>query len=380
MSLTNIETEAFVVAEPKAPFKLTPISLDEVREKEILVEMKYSGICHTDIVVQQGLLQHLTEYPVVLGHEGAGIIRAIGSNVRDKSLKVGDQVLLSYTTCQSCGPCLEDRPTFCRTHTEINFNAVRVDDKSTPARLADGKTTVRSQFFGQSSFARLSVVQDFSVVKCPVEDMLPYYAPLGCGFQTGAGTVLEAVKPTKSSRVVVFGLGSVGIAALMAAVHLEVKQIIGVDIVDSRLELVKELGATDVINCITEGDNLVNRLREITEGGADVTIDCSGSPSALQAAVDCLGHGGQAISVGVPPPGVKIDIETQSFFMAHKSYRSVIEGEVNPTKFIPELIELHRKGRFPVDKLCKVYSIKDFDQAVKDMHDGKVIKPIIKWD
>lgn len=245
---------------------------------------------------------------------------------------MGDQVLLSYTTCQNCGPCLEDRPTFCKTHTEVNFNAVRVGDKSTPARLADGSTTVRSQFFGQSSFARLSVVQDFSVVKCPVPDILPCYAPLGCGFQTGAGTVLKAVNPAKSSRVVVFGLGSVGIAALLAAVHLEVKQVIGVDIVDGRLDLVKELGATDVVNSAKEGSNLVNRLRELTEGGVDVAIDCSGAPSALQAAVDCLGHGGQAISVGVPPPGVKIDIETQSFFMSHKSYRCVIEGEVTPTE------------------------------------------------
>lgn len=339
---------------------------------------------------------------MVLGHEGAGIIKAIGSDVRDKSLRVGDQVLLSYTICQSCGPCLEDRPTFCRTHTEVNFNAVRVGDKTTPARLADGKTTVRSQFFGQSSFARLSVVQDYTVVKCPVPDLLPFYAPLGCGFQTGAGTVLKAAKPTKSSRVIVFGLGSVGIAALLAAVHLEVKQVIGVDIVDSRLELVKELGATDVVNSAKESGNLADRLRELTEGGVDVAIDCSGAPSALQAAVDCLGHGGQAISVGVPPPGVKIDIETQSFFMAHKSYRSVIEGEVTPAEvctsiairfsvrhlrsltdyiqFIPELIELHRKGRFPIDKICKVYSIKDFDQALKDMHDGKVVKPIIKFD
>lgn len=283
--------------------------------------------------MQQGLLPHLIEYPVILGHEGAGIIKAIGADVRDKSLRVGDQVLLSYTTCQNCGPCLEDRPTFCRTHTEVNFNAVRVDDGSTPARLAaDGKTTVRSQFFGQSSFARMSVVQDFSVVKCPVPEILPCYSPLGCGFQTGAGTVLKAVRPTKSARVVIFGMGSVGIAALLAAVHLEVKQVIAVDIVDSRLELVKELGATHVVNSAKESGNLADRLREITEGGVDVAIDCSGAPSALQAAVDSLGHGGQAISVGVPPPGVKIDIETQSFFMAHKSYRSVIEGEVNPAE------------------------------------------------
>lgn len=345
-----------------------------------------------DIVVQSGQLP-IPEYPVILGHEGAGIVRAIGKDYKDKSLKVGDQVLLSYTICQKCDPCLENRPTFCFDHNGVNFRAIRQDDGSTPARLKDG-TSVRSQFFGHSSFARMSVVEGYSVVKCPVPDMLPCYSPLGCGFQTGAGTVLNAIKPTKSARVVVFGLGSVGIAALMAAAHLEVRQLIGVDVVDDKLELVKTLGATHVVNSATEGANTAAKLIEITGGGADVAIDCSGAPSALQAAVDCIGYGGSAVSVGVPRPGVKIDIETLPFFLGNKTFRSVIEGEATPSKvsdntakgkeggvpeliltpnqFIPELIDLHLKGRFPIDKICKVYSIKDFDQALHDMHEGKV--------
>ncbi|CAN8098332.1 unnamed protein product [Discula destructiva] len=377
---TNIQTEALVVAKAGDDFKLTPIVLDEIKGNEALVEMKYSGICHTDIVVQSGQMPGC-EYPIVLGHEGAGIVRAIGKDFKDKSLQVGDQVLLSFTICQKCDPCLEGRPTFCVDNIGVNFRATRHmnGDTTNPARLADG-TSVQSQFFGQSSFARLAVVEGYSVVKCPVPDMLPCYAPLGCGFQTGAGTVLNALQPSKSARVVIFGLGSVGLAALMAAAHLEVKQLVGVDVVDSKLTLAKTLGATDVLNSAAEGLDLAATLRDITGGGADMAIDCSGATSALQAAVDCIGFGGSAVSVGVPRPGVNLDLETLPFFLANKTFRSVIEGESTPHKFIPELIDLHHKGRFPIDKICRVYSIKDFQQALQDMHDGNVIKPIIRWD
>lgn len=283
-------------------------------------------------------------------------------------------------------------------HYNANFEAVRLDDKTSPAKLKDGNTSVKSQFFGQSSLSRLSVVQEYSVVKCPVPDMLPCYAPLGCGFQTGAGTVLNAIKPPKSARVVIFGLGSVGLAALMAAAHLEVRQLIGVDLVDGRLDLAKELGATDVVNAAKEGTNLTARLLELTDGrGPDVAIDCSGASSSLQAAVDSIAYGGTAVSVGIPRPGFEVKLDAFSFFTGNKTYRSVIEGQSDPPKvsfvseeeklgypcgellltrrriqFLPELIDLHLKGRFPVDKICRVYSAKDFDKAVHDLHEGKV--------
>lgn len=285
-----------------------------------------------DVAVQHGGVPN-TGFPVVLGHEGAGIIRAIGDDVADKSLQVGDQVLLSYTICKTCDPCLENRPTFCVVHQRANFAAVRLDDQSSPARLKSGNTSVRSQFFGHSSFSRLSVVQDYSVVKCPVPEMLPCYAPLGCGFQTGAGTVLNAVKPTKSARVVIFGLGSVGLAAVMAAAHLGVRQLIGVDVVESKLGLAKELGATDVLNAADEGANLTTRLIELTGGGgANVAIDCSGADSSLQAALDCLAYGGSAVSVGIPRPGFKVNLEAFPFLVGNKTFRAVIEGESDPSK------------------------------------------------
>lgn len=217
-------------------------------------------------------------------------------------------------------------------HQRVNFAGVRLDDGTSPAKLKDGKTCVRSQFFGQSSFSRLTIVHDYSVVKCPVPDMLPCYAPLGCGFQTGAGTVLNAINPPKSARVVIFGLGSVGLAALMAAAHLEVRQLIGVDIVQNKLDLAKELGATDVVNAAEEGANLTARLIELTGGGVDLAIDCSGVDSSLQAALDSLAYGGSAVSVGIPRPGFKISFDALPFFMGNKTYRSVIEGQADPPK------------------------------------------------
>lgn len=273
----------------------------------------------------------IPDFPIILGHEGAGVIRGLGKDVKDKTLQIGDQVLLSWTVCQECDPCLEGRPTFCKVHGPLNFRAVRFGDGTTPARLKDG-TSVRSQFFGHSSFSRMSIVPEYSVVKCPVPDMLPCYAPLGCGFQTGAGTVLNAVKPNKSARVVIFGMGSVGTAALMAAAHLGVKQLVGVDLVESRLATAKELGATDVINSAELGDKLVARLLEITGGGADVAIDCSGAPAAVQAALDCLGYGGQAILVGVPRMGLKLDLDAFALFVNNRTLRGVIEGESTPSK------------------------------------------------
>ncbi|QLI68916.1 Aryl-alcohol dehydrogenase [Metarhizium brunneum] len=353
----DIHTEALVVSKPEGDFVMQPIILDEVRSDEVLVEMKYSGICHTDILFQTAKIPNV-EYPAIFGHEGAGVIRALGSHVKDKSLRVGDSVLLSFNSC----------------------GKFRVSDGSTPARFAEGGTPIRSQCFGQSSFSRLSIVTENSVVKCPYPDSLSYYAPLGCGFQTGAGTVLNVLKPDKTNSVVIFGMGSVGIAALMAAAYLQVKQLVAVDIVDEKLALAKEFGAT-VINPTKIGDEGIGAVvKRLTEGGADYAIDCTGRLAVIESLFTCLGLKGTAVSVGVPPPNSEIRINPQTFLMQNTSYIGVLEGESNPQKFIPQLMELHQQGHFPIEKLCKVYSVKDFDTAIRDLREGKVIKPVIHWD
>ncbi|KAF2804133.1 NAD(P)-binding protein [Mytilinidion resinicola] len=375
-SFTDIETVALVVREVKADFELTPIILDEVRPDEVLVEMKYSGICHTDIVLQQGLLP-MVEFPAIFGHEGAGFVRSIGKGVRTDRFQIGDAVLLSFNKCGHCKPCKSGHPASCLTFAEVNHNAVRVSDRTTPARTKSGQS-VRSQYFGQSSFSKMSVVNEKCVVKCPFPDKLHLYAPIGCGFQTGAGTVLNVFKPTKEDALVIFGLGSVGLAALMAAKYLGAGRIIAVDIVDEKLNMAKELGATDIVNSIKHSD-VVQVIKDITEGGANYAIDCTGVLKVIETMIECLAPQGTAALVGVPPAGKKIQIDPLAFLSESKKLIGVIEGDSNPVEFIPQLVEMHQAGHFPIERLCRTYPVAKLNEAMHDLHTGQVIKPVIDW-
>ncbi|KHN97344.1 Alcohol dehydrogenase superfamily, zinc-type [Metarhizium album ARSEF 1941] len=331
IATTNIRTEALVVHKPGDDFVMRPVILDEVRSDEVLVEMKYSGICHTDVLFQTGKIPG-PKYPAIFGHEGAGIIRALGSNVQDKSLRVGDNVLLSFNVCGKCKQCLADRPSCCHVHSPVNAGSVRVSDGTTPARFEDG-APVSSQCFGQSSFSRMSVVAERCVVKCPYPESLSCYAPLGCGFQTGAGTLLNVLKPDRTKSVVIFGVGSVGIAALMAAAYLQVRQLVAVDVVDEKLAFAREFGATDVVNPAEHADEGIEAtIKRITDGGADYAIDCTGRIPVIESLFGCLAPGGTATTVGVPPPNSVIRIEPQTFLMENKRYIGVLEGGSHPQK------------------------------------------------
>ncbi|KAK5273678.1 hypothetical protein LTR99_007751 [Exophiala xenobiotica] len=371
-----VHTEALVVDSPKADFVMKPIVLNDMREDELLVEMTYTGICHTDIVLQQGLLP-MVDFPAIFGHEGAGKVLAIGSEVKDKSIKIGDSVLLSFNVCGECRQCRAGHPAYCHNHPQINHNAVR-KDRSTPAASQDGSSSIRSQYFGHSSFSKISVVAERSVVKCPQEEILPSFAPLGCGFQTGAGTVLNVLKPTKDDSIAVFGLGAVGLAALMAAKYLDAKQIIAVDLVPEKLNLAKEFGATATINPKDVPD-VVKATKELTNGGVDFAIDCTGVVAVIEQCIEALGPLGVAAGVGVPPVGRKIQIDPLTFLLENKRYIGVIEGDSVPSEFIPKLVEMQQEGLFPVEKLCRIYDIADFDVAIADLKAGKVIKPVIEF-
>ncbi|KAK1633924.1 AreB protein [Colletotrichum phormii] len=379
LGLKNIETEAYVVDQVNADFELVPIILDEIRPNEVLVEMKYSGVCHTDIVTQQGGLPFV-EFPAIFGHEGAGVVRDIGRDVQIKDLAIGDAVLLSFNHCGSCKTCTSGHSALCPDSSMININSVRVGDRSTPARLASDGRAVRSQFFGQSSFCKMSVVNERSVVRCPpsaVEHM-GVYAPLGCGLQTGAGTVMNVVKPGKEDSIIIFGLGSVGLAALMAARYLETGQIIAVDIVPERLELAKELGATHTINS-RESSDIVQEIKKMSNGGPNFAIECTGTLKVIEDMIACIGPLGLAVQVGVPPPGTAIKLDPQEFLIGNKRYVGIIEGDAVPAEFIPRLISMHQEGRFPIDRLAGFYPASQLNHAIQEMAAGKVIKPVIQW-
>jgi Zn-dependent alcohol dehydrogenase len=182
----DIETLAYVVHDAKEPFKLETVVLDELRDNEVLVDIEYSGICHTDLVFQQGQLR-VCPYPAIFGHEGAGTVRAIGSKVKNRDLKVGDYVLLSINYCEECKFCKSDHPADCTEGSRLHLFGVRRDG-STAAKFKGTDTSVRFHFFGQSSFAKTSFVDETSIVKLPAgipKEDIPFLAAMGCGYQTG---------------------------------------------------------------------------------------------------------------------------------------------------------------------------------------------------
>ena len=328
----------------------------------------------------------MVDFPAIFGHEGAGVVRAIGSSVKNKSLQVGDSVLLSFTVCGDCKQCTSGHPAYCHSHPQINHGAVRRDG-STPGKLLDGRG-VRSQYFGHSSFAKMSVVSEKCVVRCPYPESMGIYAPLGCGFQTGAGTILNVLKPQAQQSVVICGIGGVGLAAVMAAKYLGVQQVIAIDLVDDRLKLAEELGATHIINSKQDAD-VVKTIKDLTHGGANFAVDCTGVVPVIEMLIECIGPRGVAATVGVPPPGKKIKIDPLTFLLENKTYVGVIEGDSNPevvsaecnradesvltvSQFIPELMELHRSGNFPIERLCKVYPIEKLETALSDLKSGSV--------
>ncbi|KAK3988836.1 chaperonin 10-like protein [Cladorrhinum sp. PSN332] len=384
-----IQTEALVVHSPGADFLMTPILVNELRPDEVLVEIQYAGLCHTDLLLQHGLLPSLP-FPAIAGHEGAGTIIALGSpdiTSRSSQLKPGAPVLLSFTSCGTCKPCTSNLPTKCPDMPRSNLRAIRPKDNTTAATLLSpsSNTTesvpvpVSAHFFGQSSFSRLAVVHERSIIPCQHPEQMHLYAPMGCGYQTGAGTIINVLKPGPSDAVLIFGMGSVGMAALMACKAINVQNVIAVDIVNGKLTLSKELGAGFTINPL-ELASVVDAVKDATGGkGAKFAIDTTGVGKVVESMLECLAAGGTAASIGAPPPGDKITVDAAAFFHMNKSWVSVIEGDSNPPEFIPYLIDLHRRGRFPVERISKVYPVAEIKRAIADMEAGIVIKPVLKF-
>ncbi|KAF1810053.1 NAD(P)-binding protein [Eremomyces bilateralis CBS 781.70] len=375
MEFTPIETEGLVMEELNSGFKHMPVVLDDMRPDEVLVEMKYTGICHTDLVASAGAYTVL-DFPAVPGHEGAGVVRAVGPEVKDTSLKVGASVILSFNHCDSCANCSAGHPACCSRFEHLNLAAKRLDN-SNSAKLTDGRR-VSSQFFGQSSFLKLSVVSQHSVIQCPYPENLALYAALGCGFQTGAGTVLNALKPSVDDSFLIFGAGTVGIAAIMAARYLGLRQIIVVDIVNEKLELAKELGATQVVNS-REVKDIPCEIQKITDGGARFAIDCTGVSAVIDMMIDCVCCRGTVGVVGSPDPNFVLKLDPVHLLHNNKTVRGICQGDSIAQEFIPRMMELHRSGNFPLEKLCSFYDVKDFEQAINEVRNGKIIKPILKW-
>lgn len=369
----TVTTTAALVEEAGGDFVLDEVVLDDLRADEVLVKMVAAGLCHTDLSVQAGHTGYA--FPGILGHEGAGIVEAVGSAVT--RVRPGDHVALTFTSCGHCQHCRSGHPAYCSTWVPANLfnNGLRADGSAT-TRRAD--STVTARFFGQSSFSAHSVVDERCVV--PLDDDLPLHlmAPLGCAIQTGAGTVLNILRPTPGQSVAVFGTGAVGLAAIMAAAVTPAGAIIAVDRVQSRLDLALELGATHAINSSTQ--DLSAEIAAITAGaGLDHAVDTTANVGVTRTITDNLGTFGTCAVVGAPPPGTELSIDISAFLVGRKIV-GVTEGDSEPLTLIPALADLYRQGRLPLEKLVTTYRFDEINKAAEDAKAGTTIKPVLLFD
>lgn len=362
---------AAVVPEIGAPFALTDVTLDAPRPDEVVVRLVAAGLCHTDLSVRAGKLP--SPFPVVLGHEGAGIVEEVGYRVT--SVAPGDKVLLSFTSCGACGNCLAGHPAYCAGFLPLNFGGARADGTGT-LNGADGP--IAGHFFGQSSFATYALADERSLVKVAPDAPLDLLAPLGCGIQTGAGTVLNVLRPEIGSTLAVFGVGAVGLAAVMAAALGGPSRIVAVDVVPERLELARELGATDVVDA--RGDGVAAALRDLTGGaGVDYAVEASGNVGALSAAIDALALRGTCAIVGAPAFGTTVPVDVNGL-LGGKRIVGVTEGDADPRRFVPLLADLVARGALPLEKLVRRYPFADIEKAVLATERGEVVKAVLTFE
>jgi aryl-alcohol dehydrogenase len=360
---------AAVTEHKSGPFTLQELELGELRADEVLVRVAAAGICHTDLIIRDQW--YPVPLPAVLGHEGAGIVERVGSAVAE--VAVGDRVGMSFDSCGRCPTCRGGRPSYCHDFFARNFGAVRPDGTSALSR--DGQL-IHAHFFGQSCFATHAVAGARNVVKLP--DSIPFEiaAPFGCGIQTGAGAVLNVLRPPAGSSIAVFGTGAVGLSAIMAAAIAGCTTIIGIDRNPARLELACELGATHVVDA-REHDPVETVVR-ITGGGAAYSLEAVGSPAVFRQAVDCTGPTGVCGLIGAPPFGAEVSFDMNGILVAGRTIRGIVEGDSVPALLLPRLIELWERGRFPADRLMTFYDFDRIEQAARDAEEGTTIKPVLR--
>jgi aryl-alcohol dehydrogenase len=366
-----IEVTAAVLRGFRQPFVLETLRLEAPRDDEILVRMHSVGICHTDVKITHGYLP--VPLPVVLGHEGAGVVEAVGGAVH--GIGIGDPVVLSFSACGACPACRQSHPAYCDQAAALTFSCRRPSDGGTPLRAADGP--VQGYFFGQSSFATHAITTAATVVRLPRD--VPLWLPgvLGCGVQTGAGTVLNVLRPAAGESLAVFGSGTVGLSAVMAARLRGVAPLIAIDLLPQRLALARELGATHTV-LAGPGTDVPGALRAATAGrGVHYSLDTTNDPVVVRQAFESLGPRGTYAHVG---GGGKDLVFPGSHLLPGRTITGVVQGDSHPQTFIPQLLDWQRRGEFPFERLITRYPFTAINAAVADMEAGRCIKPVLVFD
>lgn len=362
-------TRAAVVREAGAPFELLAVGLGEPRADELVVRVEAVGICHTDVSVAEGKFG--TPFPIVVGHEGTGVVEAVGAGV--EGFAVGDRVALSFDWCGHCRNCEDGRPTYCYENWPRNFGGARLDG-STALEL-DGEP-IHSHFLGQSSFAEHLVCPAHCATRIESEIPAALLAPLGCGVQTGAGAVLNALRPRPQDGVAIFGLGAVGLSAVMGAAIAGCETVVAVDPNAERRALAFDLGATHLVDP-TAADP-VEAIRALAPDGLQFALEMSGVPAVLQQAISSLAPGGTCGLVGAPPVGTRFPLDVHEILSFGRVLRGIVIGDAVPATFLPELVAYWEEGRLPLERLVETFPFEQIDAAIEAARSGRVVKAVLE--
>ena len=360
---------AAVFRKGEADALIEPIEMGELRADEVLVKMVATGICHTDLTCAHGFME--LPRPIILGHEGAAIVEAIGNDV--KTIAVGDHVVMSFLPCGECAGCARGKPSTCHNFMAANLTGRRLDG-STAARA--GADEVSSHFFGQSSFATHSVANERNLIRVRHDAPLHLLGPLGCGIQAGAGSVMNVLKPGAGDSIAIFGAGGVGLSAVMAAAVEGCATIVVIEPSAERRALALELGATHVIDpAASEG--VVEQIAAAAPAGLDHALDSCGIPDVIGQALAALGAGGQLVLMTANTLDAVLQVPLLGMVGRSVSIHGVNMGGGDPKQFIPRLVDLVVDGGFPLHKFVRFYDFADINQALADQEQGSVVKPVL---
>lgn len=354
------------------PLKVEEVSLDPPGPGEVLIKMRAAGLCHSDLSVITGVRPR--PVPMALGHEASGHVVQVGEGVSD--LKPGDLVVLVFVpSCGHCQPCSEGRPALCEPGAEANAKGTLL---SGARRIHQGNSLVHHHV-GVSAFAEHAVVSRRSCVKVEA-DIDPVEAALfGCAVLTGVGAVINTARVQAGTAVAVLGLGGVGLCAMLGALASGAREVVAVDLHDSKLEVAKSLGATAVINA--RDPDAVEKVKALTKGGVDYAFEMAGSVQAMEAAYRMTRRGGMTVTSGLPHPDHKWALQQVSLVAEERTVKGSYIGSCVPTRDIPRYIGLYKAGKLPVDKLMgERLSLAEINHGFDRLHSGESLRDLIVFD
>lgn len=368
-----MKTKAAVAFAAGKPLEICEVDLEGPKAGEVLVELKATGVCHTDAFTLSGDDPE-GAFPAILGHEGAGIVVDVGPGVR--SLKKGDTVIPLYTPeCRECDYCLHPKTNLCQSIRTTQGQGVMPDGSS---RFSLDGTPIR-HYMGCSTFSNYTVLPEIALAKIRPDAPLDKVCYIGCGVTTGVGAVIFDAKVEPGSRVVVFGLGGIGLNVIQAARMVGARQIVGVDINPDKVALAKQFGMTDFINP-KEVENVVEAIVDITHGGADYTFECIGNVNTMRQALESCHKGwGESVIIGVAGAGQ--EISTRPFqLVTGRVWRGSAFGGARGRTDVPTIVDWYMEGRINIDDLIThTMPLENINEAFDLMHAGKSIRSVVLY-